>query len=689
MRHPALARSFVLAIIAFTAVASGACRGIGELDRGGGRGHGHTHALGFDRDFEALHREPRLPHVPSRGLAPVPHHPRAAVPPPSLAHALAPGSRRIEQRILLLAATGEEPAYHAAKHALARIGIPFATLIATQEPLVATALTDGASRCHFAGVIIATSGLAYFDAATGSWRSALELDEWQVLADFESACGAREVVWYAWPSPDLGLAPGPEFDSTAAVDARLTAAGQTFFRRVNADAVIPYRGAWGYRAAIADPATTTALVVADGGGVLVALRTAPDGRETLVSTADSNPYATHGLVLEYDMLRWLTRGLFVGKKRAYLSAQIDDVFLDNDMWVVGEGNEGTTQLRITGADLDAFVRWQTARQATLPPGSTFITDMAFNGAGTQVSHYADTSLLRVARRAGRKLAWLNHTWDHENMDAMGTADARAEVAQNCELARTLLLPGFRCTELVSPEVSGLTNPAALRGMLAAGVRYTVSDTSVTEEVRPGYPGDNPSFNVGRFNPIDARMYHVPRHPTSIYYDVATPEAEADEYNSIYRDYFGRDLTYDEVIDNDSAFGLFYLLQGDIDPLMFHQANLARYVDGDGRTRSLYADWVDAVLGKFLALTSVPVLTVRLADTGVAMKQRGELDACGATATIVEAGAGASLELRTAGACTVPITGLAAPSAGGVEVYAGEPTTSIPMPAGGVRTIALP
>jgi hypothetical protein len=77
---------------------------------------------------------------------------------------------------------------------------------------------------------------------------------------------------------------------------------------------------------------------------------------------------------------------------------------------------------------------------------------------------------------------------------------------------------------------------------------------------------------------------VPRHPTSIFYDVATPATETDEYNTIYRAYYGRDLSYEEVLDKDSEFGLFYLLQGDIDPLMFHQANLKNYGGG----RSLYA-----------------------------------------------------------------------------------------------------
>lgn len=626
--------------------------------------------------------------MPSRALEYVPHHPGVIARDTSGAYPLVAGNRRITQKVLLLGATGDEPAYLAAREALARIGVPYRSLIAAQEEVTAAMLSDApSSTCHFSGVIVATSGLGYVEPTTSGWQSALSLEEWQRLADFERACSAREVVWYAWPGAEFGLAPGPEFDSDTDVDAQLTDAGATFFRRVKSTARIPIRQSYGYRAVVADPTTTTALVQAIGGGVLLARHIATDGREVLVSTVDSSPYLTHSLLLEYDMIRWLNRDLFIGKKRSYLSPQIDDIFLDNDMWVIGQGNQGTTQFRITGTDLTAFVNWQNARRASLPAGSTFTTDMAFNGFGTQVAEYPDTTLLAAARAAGGQLVWMNHTWDHENMDALTRSQASSEVVRNNNLALTLGLNGYRRAELVTPDMSGLNNINALRGMYDGGVRYVVSDTSITEALRPGNPGTNPSFNVGRFNPLDSRIYHIPRHPTSIYYDVATPAAAIDEYNTIYRSYYGRDLSYAELIDKDSAFGVYYLLQGDIDPLMFHQANIARYVS-NGQSRSIYADWIDAVIGKYLALTNLPILTMRETEAGTAMKARGAFNNCGITATVVETATTANLELRTVGACTVPVTGLSAPTFGTREIYAGEPTTSVTMTAGAVRTIPI-
>jgi len=660
---------------------------------------------GHERHVHASHLEsPELPKLKSSRLTHIPHgnfanrateavrldqngEPQTGTP-----RLLA--DRKITQKLLLLGATGNEPAYLAAKSALDRIGVPYRALLAagpSEELLTNLTMTDNISVCNYSGVVVGTGGLGYNNPTTGAWESGFTAAEWQALADFEDACSARELVWYAYPSPEFGFDwGGSPFDSDSTnVNATLTPAGQSLFVRVKDAAVIPLRNAYGVATTIPTPtdgSTTTALVTGNG-GVLVASHVGADGRETLVSTVDSSPYLTHTQVLEYDFVRWVTRGMFVGSKRSYLAPQIDDIFLDNNMWVVGSGNadDESTTFRLTGTDLTSFVTWQTGRKASLPAGSTFVTDMAFNGIGTDASLYPDTTLLTAARAAGNKLTWLNHTWDHDNLDAVTRAKAKNEVSKNCSLAKTLKLHGFNCNELVTPDMSGLRSLPSVLGMLDAGVRFVVSDTSITEALRPGFPGNNPSFNVGRTNPLDARLYQIPRHPTSIFYDTSSPETEADEYNHIYRAYYGRDLEYTEILDKDSEFGLHYLLTGDIDPLMFHQANLRNYAGG----RSIYADWIDAVVTKYLAFTDAPILTLSQNQIGTAMQARGKLDACGATVTMIESAGTRSLQLKATKACTVPLTGVVAPANGLVETYAGDPTTFVTMLAGQTKIVPLP
>lgn len=591
----------------------------------------------------------------------------------------APAAKRVTQKVLLVRPSYDSPAYLAAKDALSRIGIPYSETSAGALPALWRS-EGGVNICNFNSVLFALGG-SITDAA-----------ERQKIVDFELACGAREAIWYTWPvAAEMGLTPisGTAAPFTATLEQ--TTAARAFFSRVKPTAQLSVHDSYAFPST---PGATTTPLLRGAGGVIMAINKTADGREQLVSTVDQSPYLHYSMALEYDMLRWLTKGIFVGKKRTYFTAQVDDVFLDNFMWDPDANQttdiEGVSRtFRISGEDVNDFVAWQTAMKATLPSGSTFITDMAFNGLGA-----ASTSdpLVAASRNAGTKLTWTNHTWDHVNMDLMLRADAKTEVRSNCKRARALVLNGFSCLDLVTPEISGLTNRGAVLGILDAGARWVVSDSSRTAALFPQAPGDNPSFNVGRANAIDARLYQIPRHPTTVYYNVDTPDVHVDEYQYMYADYWAArgnpTVDYAFVQDKGSDFAFAYMLQGNIDPLMFHQANLANYARGSDN-RSLYGDYVKATFDKYLALTSAPILTLSQVQIGEAMIARDKLDKCGVTATIIESVWGArSLELRAANGCTIPVTGISKSLYGKVETYGVERTTNVTLPAGGTVTMPL-
>jgi hypothetical protein len=605
------------------------------------------------------------------------------------------GKRRLDLKLLLITATGEEPSYLAARSALDRIGVSYTVLNASTTQLTADTLSNNLDTCYYRGIVISVGGLGYLDPNTQRWTSAFTADEWTILADYERACSARELVWYGQPTPDLGLAPVSSFSSSDEVTAQVTPTGAGLFPYVTPGATIPIESSFGYKATVIDRATTTTLLQSDDGYTLMARHLGLDGREAMIVTVDSNPYLIHDLVLEYGLVSWVSHGMFLGKKRAYLTPQVDDVFISDDRWNTTThrndvDQDGLNEFRITGTDIKALVKWQTGLRAKLPAGSKYISVMAFNGVGTDTTEYPDETLLAESLAAGVNLTWLNHTWDHENFDPLSEDSVRDEIAQNCELAAQHNLNGFRCSELVSPDMSGLTSAEAMVGLLDAGAQYVVSDTSITAEVaaeRGTTPGDNPSFNVGRVNTMEPRIYQVPRHPTSIFYDTATREDEVDEYNTLYRDYWGRDLSYEEVIQTDTSFGLHYLLTGDINPLMFHQTNLNSEVVDDGTTHSLFGDWIEASAMGFAALVKFPIMTLAERDIAAAMQARDAFNACGATATDVEVGVAHRLELRSSGTCVVPITGVSART-GTVEIYAGVPTTEFTVGAGVAQIVTF-
>ncbi|HUH02790.1 MAG TPA: hypothetical protein VML75_12415, partial [Kofleriaceae bacterium] len=489
--------------------------------------------------------------------------------PPRAAVRLASVADRVAQRTLLMTAVDDEPAFGAARAALARIGVPYETHVATADPFSSVRLFEDDGTCRYSSVILATDMLAYYEPLSEEWTSALSVQEWEILASYEVGCGVREAVWYAYPNPDLGMTRVSTFEENEVETGTLTAEGQATFPYLNDSAQIPVQDVWGYRGQITAPETTTPLVVTPDGHALVVRHVRADGTEVLAVTVDSSILALHAQLLEYGIIAWLQRGLFLGERRVYLTPQMDDVYLYTDLWKIGATTPDASDevYRMTTADVSDLVAWQRAVQARLPPGSSFITQLPFNGNGSMPEAYPPTGLVTALDAVSDQFEWINHTWDHADMDDMSREDARDEMAANCDLASQHGFTRFSCSAAVTPHISGLDNPAAVEGMLEAGVRYVVSDTSETADVNPYNPGTNPSHNVGRRNPINPALFQIPRHPTHIFYNASLPAEEVDLYNLLYRGWHGRDLSYPEILIEDTSPGLSYLLSYDINPLM--------------------------------------------------------------------------------------------------------------------------
>ena len=114
--------------------------------------------------------------------------------------------------------------------------------------------------------------------------------------------------------------------------------------------------------------------------------------------------------------------------------------------------------------------------------------------------------------------------------------------------------------LVNPGYTGLTTADGDAGDVR---RRHPLGASATRSV-PGY--DNPSPNAGIYNPLQPQILMIPRRPTNLFYNVSTPDQWVAEYNDIYRSFWGRDLSYAEILD--------------------HESDVLRAVPAQGRERSL-------------------------------------------------------------------------------------------------------
>lgn len=619
--------------------------------------------------------------------------------------AAAVANASLDARILVLAANGSEPDLPAIKQVLDYQGTPYEVFIAAPVPgdaatnRLAAKLSSG-TRGFYQGIILTTDFLGYTDTSKG-WTSALTSAEWLALANYEAAFGVRQVTWYTYPSPDYGFNwPSRAFDSTATpVSATFTSAGQSVFGSyVNTANNLTIQNAYTYLATPLD-GNTTPLLSDSAGNALAAIKTFSDGRQNLALTFDSNQYLTHNLVLAYGLVNWVTKGLFLGERHIYIKPQPDDIFLDDNIWqpttpcTTAVDDPNLPVYRMTGNDLKATLTWQQAKQAQ-PTTQQLLIEWPFNGWGTTSSFYAEyrsrnpsapstDTLTAFAKQNQSKFQWISHTWDHENLDATTYDFTKSEIAQNNQLASQWKLSKYKSSNLVTPDVSGLSNPAAMQAFYDQGVRYLVSDTSLDSAYKdptspkyiPGYVSPTPNtgvYNTGTYvvNGVTKRysILMIPRYANNLFFNVTRPEEWVAEYNCFYGKNgkiappagWGYDVNYSQLLDKESDVLLTYLLKGDISPLMFHQPNLRAY---DG-VHTLMGDLLDTTFAKYNALFKLPIQSPSQDQIGQRLVDRMQYNAAGVSASI-QAG---SITITAQKAARVPVTGC---NTTGAELYGGQ------------------
>ncbi|MGK2885593.1 MAG: hypothetical protein ACSLE8_12595 [Rhodococcus sp. (in: high G+C Gram-positive bacteria)] len=520
---------------------------------------------------------------------------------PGRADAVAP---TLDLRVLLVSADGTEPAFAAWQAQLTAEGVPFDALVAeTAPPITGDQLVMGPDHARYQAVVLASPDLVACDATNGC-ASTVSSEELAALAEFERTFGVRQVDAYAYPSPALGLSfpsSGGELDGVVAA---VTPAGSAVFPYLSGS--VPIEDAWGYLATPApgEGETFENLVAAPTGEPLVGALRRGDGREEMVVTVDTNPWTMHSRLLLHGMLRWVTRGIYLGFSRNHLSVHIDDVFLPDDRWDIDDNmtheDDGATNPLIRMDDDDAeFLRsWQQKNGMRL--------DLTFNGAGSDefVATNGADPLAQVLVANRGEFRWLNHTFSHPNLDNAGQPQIQVEIKDNRDWAKKKKI-AITANELVTGEHSGLANPAMPAALDKTKITWVASDNSRTPQQQA----------LGK-------ALTVPRHPTNIYYNTATRAEQLDEYNYLYGEgcvpspvttCLTEPITWDRYVDREAAIMLGHMLTNDVRPHYVHQANLAE-------DRVLY-DVLDKALDRYRGAVSIPLVQPTLTDAGRALARQ--------------------------------------------------------------------
>jgi hypothetical protein len=559
----------------------------------------------------------------------------------------------VDARILVITAKGDNPAFAAVQSTLQYLGTPFDVLNASTGPaLTADTLASG-THGRYNAIFLDVGDLS----VGGS--SAFTDAEWTALTTYEVQFGVRRVSLYTSPRAAYGLVDDDDGvnPATSPISASCTAAGQAVFVGTNCANPVVINQGFAYPAAAVDGATTALLADASG-KIYAATRRYPDGREALALTFGQAPSYVSYLELAYGLVSWATRGLFVGERHVYATPQIDDLFVSSAIYTGGI-------YRITDADMQAFADWQAATRANPLTAGLRIAWVA-NGAGS--SSRPGDPLTAKAVALGPTFAWINHSWDHPVLDALSYADVVTEFTRNDQYLRGLGLMPYATINAVTPNVSGLGSADAMRALHDVGIQQIVSDTS-----QPGQ--SNPSPNAGIWNAFEPSVLEVPRKPVDLYFNVSQPSEWIPEYQALHAI---AAIDYPTLKGTEGNDLLKYMLNGNNDPWMFHQANTRNY---DGAGHSLLSDLLDDAFAKYAAVMTFPIVSPTMDELAGRIRNRMALDASGVVATI---GSG-RLTITVAHAATIPVTGLCTP---GAESYAGQSISYLVLADGQTASYAL-
>jgi hypothetical protein len=422
------------------------------------------------------------------------------------------------------------------------------------------------------------------------------------------------------------------------------------------------------------------------GNSLALIKDLGQGQEYLTLTMDSNQFLVHNLVLSYGLVNWLTNGTFVGEKHIYFTPQSDDWGIDDHQWLAttpcGTPSDDSSlpTLRIKAADADALVAWQSIQQS-IPLFAHFKLYNAFNGFGFTAGAYPNDDLTPWTAQTynSNHLGWINHTFDHTNMNGNSYQRDSSEISQNNASAATMGFGEFNTVNMVTPDISGLNDANFLQAAVDNGVKYLVTDAS---QPSSGNNGPGPGFNLPIINSLQPSIVEIPRRPNNLFFNIGDQGGWVQEYDCIYAgqppfETFG----YQQILDNISQSFVMQMLQGDADPEMFHQTNLSAY---DG-VHSVFSDLVDDTFTLYQTYFNLPVQSLDEDQLGQFMLNHRDVNNSGLVATLNN-GQSRTITFTVQNGATIPVTGLVS---AGAENYGGQYISHINLTAGQTVTIPAP
>ena len=562
-------------------------------------------------------------------------------------------------------------------------GIPYEVVLIPQAGTTLPTLSTSAGG-NYGGIIV--EGQISYDMGGGNWQSAITQAQWDSMYAYQTTYGVRMIQFDVYPQPMFGTtvvngggccAAGAEqlvsFTNTAAFPSAgiKTGAGMTT------------QGLWHYNAQVTDTSTTTEIAQFGAGGGFPTSTAAVinnfSGRQQMVFFISwATEWSPTSTFLQHAYITWMTRGVYTGYRRVNFVTQIDDMFLNTELYT-----DPSTSSRVNVKDMTQVANWLPSIKAKMNTGSVYYPEIGHNGNGNTDAAAAinwdtcvpgpvwydpgpvDTALeFQKALGSGTnywptwattfqvstqclnldplkvwfstvsnrdKFLHISHTHTHLSLNNATYTDALKEIQFNQKWFTQSTIGSNSATfskgGLIPPAITGLHNGDVLKAWKDAGLNHCVGDNTrpvLRNTQNPMYPYTTTVASNG----FDGYTV-IPRWATRIYFNCDSADCTTAEWiNTSAGQGTFTDLLNSERFDTTRRLlGLYH------DGYMFHQANLRSdglapiTVNGVTSNISIFQAWVEVVVQEFSRLVNWPLVTIKQDDLATSFRARQARDAC--------------------------------------------------------------
>ena len=527
----------------------------------------------------------------------------------------------LEMRMLIISAIEDDGNMVAMRYLFEQYGVPYDIFVASRQDLTINTLVNAQGHGRYQGIVLSTGNLGVNRG--GQWVSAFSDAEWQLLWQYERDFNVRQLVLYTssenYPE-NLGTQSIGGYRSAIGNPSRLrlTPEASSIFPSIKQSATITvrYGGSYPARLSPITNGTVTPLLIDENGNYGSVLTRTAEGREIISMMMAQNKNYLHTLVMGYDLVDWLSQGVFVGERRMFLHLDIDDWFQNSLHWDerTRTNRPESQTFRISGSDALAALDQLKRVRSRYPQARNLRYSVAYVGEHAALSdplscdRFAAT-LTSATRCIGNEFGWINHTFTERVMNSTDYETTLFEITHNLTIAQQLGID-VHPTSVVTSAHSGLghfpgpdgvlrdyglrsSNPSLLRAMIDSGVRFAGANRSVASHTAD-------CDSCGIWHPLEPRLMIVPRWPTNVYFNVTNPTEALSEYNTIQK----TNIDYATFLDREKEIALKHVLSGSVYPHFFHQTNFHEYAPG----HSLVSDWTEAVVEGYSQYFDLPLVS---------------------------------------------------------------------------------